>query len=85
MAAKSGVSSLKHRRIQRQLNALKEQDETLHNVLAVDIWALAKTIDEFQPGFWAEFMKTRDKALRRFLQETLKSDPTVTKRHPFLT
>ena len=38
--------------ILEQLNSLKQEDETLYNILAVDVWALAKTMDEFQPGFW---------------------------------
>jgi hypothetical protein len=52
-----------------QLNSLKQEDETLYNILAVDVWALAKTMDEFQPGFWSAFMKNRDKALKRFISE----------------
>ena len=43
-----------------QINSLRREDETLYNILAVDVWALAKTMDEFQPGFWAEFMKNRE-------------------------
>ena len=67
-----------------QLNSLKQEDETLYNILAVDVWALAKTMDEFQPGFWAAFMKNRDKALKRFISEVIKNKPTNPKRPPFL-
>jgi hypothetical protein len=67
-----------------QLHSLKQEDETLYNILAVDIWALAKTMDEFQPGFWAAFMKNRDKALKRFIGEVIKSKPAKTRRPPFL-
>ena len=67
-----------------QLNSLKQEDETLYNILAVDVWALAKTMDEFQPGFWAAFMKNRDKALKRFISEVIKNKPTDPKRPPFL-
>ena len=67
-----------------QLNALKREDETLYNILAVDIWALAKTMDEFQPGFWAAFMKNRDRALKRFIEEVMKSKPVDAKRPPYL-
>lgn len=67
-----------------QINSLKREDETLYNILAVDIWALAKTMDEFQPGFWAAFMKNREKALKRFIDEVIKSKPIDTKRPPFL-
>jgi hypothetical protein len=67
-----------------QLNALKREDETLYNILAVDVWALAKTMDEFQPGFWAAFMKNRDLALKRFIDEVMKSKPVDAKRPPYL-
>ena len=67
-----------------QLNTLQQEDETLYNILAVDVWALAKTMDEFQPGFWSAFMKNRDKALKRFIAEVIKNKPTNPKRPPFL-
>jgi len=67
-----------------QINSLRREDETLYNILAVDVWALAKTMDEFQPGFWSEFMKNREQALRRFTSEIVKSKPTDLKRPPFL-
>jgi hypothetical protein len=67
-----------------QLNSLKQEDETLYNILAVDVWALAKTMDEFQPGFWSAFMKNRDKALKRFISEVIKNKPENPKRPPFL-
>jgi hypothetical protein len=67
-----------------QIELLKREDETLYNMLAVDVWALAKTMDEFQPGFWAAFMKNRDKALKQFISDVIKTKPTDTKRPPFL-
>ncbi|MBL1176733.1 hypothetical protein [Pantanalinema sp. GBBB05] len=67
-----------------QLNSLKREDEMLYNILAVDIWAIAKTMDEFQPGFWAAFMKNREQALKRFIDEVVKSKPVDVKRPPFL-
>ena len=70
--------------ILEQLAALKREDETLYNILSVDVWALAKTMDEFQPGFWSAFMKNRDKALKRFISEVIKNKPENPKRPPFL-
>jgi len=70
--------------ILEQLNSLKREDETLYNILAVDVWALAKTMDEFQPGFWSAFMKNREKALKRFIAEVIKNKPVDSKRPPFL-
>jgi hypothetical protein len=70
--------------ILEQLDTLKQEDETLYNILAVDVWALAKTMDEFQPGFWSAFMKNREKALKRFIAEVVKNKPENPKRPPFL-
>ena len=67
-----------------QINSLRREDETLYNILAVDVWALAKTMDEFQPGFWSEFMKNREQSLRRFMSEIVKSKPADLSRPPFL-
>ncbi len=67
-----------------QINSLRREDETLYNILAVDVWALAKTMDEFQPGFWSEFMKNREQSLRRFMSEIVKSKPLDIRRPPFL-
>jgi hypothetical protein len=67
-----------------QINSLRREDETLYNILAVDVWALAKTMDEFQPGFWSEFMKNREQALRRFMSEIVKAKPMDVRRPPFL-
>jgi hypothetical protein len=67
-----------------QINSLRREDETLYNILAVDVWALAKTMDEFQPGFWSEFMKNREQSLRRFMSEIVKSKPLDVRRPPFL-
>ena len=67
-----------------QMRALKQKDETQYNALAVDIWALAQTMDEFQPGFWSAFMKNREKAMRRFIDEVIKNKQHEQKRPPFL-
>ena len=68
----------------KQINSLKKEDERLYNILAVDIWALAKTMDEFQPGFWSAFMKNRDKALKKYMTDTIKKKPINNQRPPFL-
>ncbi len=71
--------------ILEQLDALKRENEILNNILAVDVWALAKTMDDLQPGFWSAFMSNRDKAFKRFISETIKSKRSAPKRPPFLS
>ncbi len=70
--------------LMEEIKSLKREDEMLYNILAVDVWALAKTMDEFHPGFWAAFMKNREKALKGFLAEMIKNKPSESKRPPFL-
>lgn len=68
----------------KRIHSLKKEDERLYNILAVDVWALAKTMDEFQPGFWAAFMKNRDKALKKFMADTIKNKQPDNNIPPFL-
>ncbi|MGQ9872507.1 hypothetical protein [Leptodesmis sp.] len=37
--------------LEEQINSLKREDEVLYNILALDVWALAKTMDDFHPRF----------------------------------
>lgn len=68
-----------------QLNALRHEDEVLYNIVAIDVWALAKTMDAIHPGFWAEFMSNREKALRQFMAEmSRKPKADELPRPPFL-
>lgn len=68
----------------KRINSLRKEDERLYNILAVDVWALAKTMDEFQPGFWTAFMKNREKALKKFMADTIKNKQKDNDRPPFL-
>ncbi|MDJ1176422.1 hypothetical protein [Roseofilum capinflatum] len=84
MVTNKDFTASKTRQLLDQINSLKREDETLYNILAVDVWALAKTMDEFQPGFWTAFMKNREKALKRFMSEAARNKQTDGNNHPFL-
>lgn len=84
MTTNGDQQSAQERALIEQINSLKREDETLYNILAVDVWALAKTMDEFHPGFWAAFMKNREKALKRFMAESAKNKPQDNTRPPYL-
>lgn len=72
------------KKVLEQINSLKQDDETLYNILAVDVWALAKTMDEVQSGFWAAFMKNREKARRRLMGEAPPEREPPSPKPPFL-
>jgi hypothetical protein len=78
------VQAARKSALMEQIKSLKREDELLYNILAVDVWALAKTMDEFQPGFWTAFMKNREQALKRFIEEMVKTKTVDVKRPPFL-
>ncbi|NEQ35600.1 MAG: hypothetical protein F6K40_04515 [Okeania sp. SIO3I5] len=68
----------------KRINSLKKENERLYNILAIDVWALAKTMDELQPGFWTAFMKNREKALKKFMADTIKNKQQDDNLPPFL-
>ena len=70
--------------ILKRINSLKKENERLYNILAIDVWALAKTMDELQPGFWTAFMKNREKALKKFMADTIKNKQQDDSLPPFL-
>lgn len=59
----------------KELKALKHEDEILYHILSVDIWALAKTMDEYHPGFWNKFMANRNRGMKKFLEELKAQHP----------
>jgi hypothetical protein len=69
--------------IGEELISLKQTDENLYNIISIDVWALAKTMDEFQPGFWSAFMKNRDLAMKNFIREIGKNKSSEAIKHPF--
>lgn len=70
--------------LRRDMNALGKKYENIYNILAVDVWALAQTMDEAESGFWAKFMGNRERACKRLLETIRQVRPTNSKRPPFL-
>ncbi len=62
MASKKTKTSMD---IQRWIDALKRSDNSLYKIIAMESWSLAKTMDEFCPGFWHRFMLNRQIALKQ--------------------
>ncbi len=53
--------------ILRWLEQLKRSDRALYNLMALEVWAIAQTMDNLIPGFWSRFMANRQLALHEFL------------------
>ena len=54
--------------IERWLENLRYADRSLYNLMALEVWAIAKTMDGRIPGFWSRFMDNRQAALKQFMQ-----------------
>ena len=55
--------------IERWLENLHYADRSLYNLMALEVWAIAKTMDGRVPGFWSRFMENRQAALKQFMQQ----------------
>jgi hypothetical protein len=49
------------------LDQLQRSDRSLYNLMALEVWAIAQTMDGLVPGFWNRFMENRQLALKEFL------------------
>jgi hypothetical protein len=47
---------------------MRRADRACHKMMAIEVWAIAKTVDNLFPGFWNRFMLNRQLALRQFLE-----------------
>lgn len=65
--------------IEQWLETLHNSDRSIYNLMALEVWSIAKTMDELLPGFWNRFMASRHAALQQFLRQRQQqpSDPTV--------
>ena len=56
-------------KIEEELEALHRSDRSLHNLMGMEVWAIAKTMDEVYPGFWNQFMENRRLAFKQFMEQ----------------
>lgn len=71
--------------VEAGLNALHQADETFHNMMSLEIWAIAQTMDELQPGFWNQYMKNRQTITQQHIQDRQQQQQGFSKqkRSPF--
>ncbi|MBD2099129.1 hypothetical protein H6F90_29125 [Trichocoleus sp. FACHB-591] len=50
------------------LEVLQKSDRSFYNLMAMEVWSIAKTMDGLLPGFWTRFMSHRQTALKQFLR-----------------
>ena len=52
------------------LEQLRRADRAFYNMMAIEVWSIAKTMDGLLPGFWSRFMSNRQVALKQFVEQT---------------
>ncbi len=55
--------------LQQRIEELQRADRSLYNLMGMEVWAIAKTMDDIYPGFWHQFMENRQLAFKQFMQE----------------
>jgi hypothetical protein len=50
------------------LEKLRRSDRAFYNIMAMEVWSLAKSMDSLIPGFWSQFMKNRQSAMQEFVE-----------------
>jgi hypothetical protein len=61
--------SLQSIKIDQWIENLQRADRSFYNMMALEVWSIAKTMDGLIPGFWSRFMTNRQIALKQFMQQ----------------
>lgn len=67
--------------LQDKLEALQRADRSLAKMIGMEVWSIAKTMDDLSPGFWNQFMSNRRLAMKNFLEQ---KQAVRSEEHPFL-
>ncbi len=77
------LESLSAMNLEQWIEALKSSDRLFNKTMAIEVWAIAKTMDDLFPGFWNRFMANRRAALEQFIKQ--KKAEKAAKRNPIQT
>lgn len=70
------------REVTNRVSDLSQSDQTFYNLMTVEVWSIAKTMDELQPGFWAEYMRNRQTIAQQQMQERRHQEATKITKPP---
>jgi hypothetical protein len=54
--------------IEDWVDKLRCSDRAFYNIMAMEVWSLAKSMDTIEPGFWSRFMVNRRDAMQDFVE-----------------
>ncbi len=53
--------------VEQWLESLRRTDRAFYNMMAMEVWSIAKSMDAIIPGFWSKFMANRQLAVQNFV------------------
>ncbi|MBD2184629.1 hypothetical protein H6S82_09085 [Planktothrix sp. FACHB-1355] len=68
--------------VEERLEDLERADRSLYKMIGMEVWSIAKTMDDIYPGFWNQFMANRRIAMKNFIDQ--KQNHRANEEHPFL-
>jgi hypothetical protein len=63
------LEMLSNMNVDQWLETLRHADRSFYNLMALEVWSIAKTMDSLIPGFWSRFMANRQVALKQFMEQ----------------
>ncbi len=63
---RSGVTQMS---VEQWLESLRRTDRAFYNMMAMEVWSIAKSMDKLIPGFWSRFMENRQVAVKNFVHD----------------
>jgi hypothetical protein len=62
-----GTDPVSQMSVEQWLESLRRNDRTFYNMMAMEVWSIAKSMDTIIPGFWSKFMANRQLAVQTFV------------------
>lgn len=69
LETKTAVESSKESNVKQRLEDLQRADRSLYKMIGMEVWSIAKTMDDLYPGFWNQFMANRQIAMKNYLEQ----------------
>lgn len=72
----AGSDPISQMSVEQWLESLRRNDRTFYNMMAMEVWSIAKSMDTLIPGFWSKFMQNRQLAVQNFVVKRRTNKPT---------
>ena len=72
----AGSDPISQMSVEQWLESLRRNDRTFYNMMAMEVWSIAKSMDTLIPGFWSKFMQNRQLAVQNFVVKRRTDKPT---------